>query len=374
MHVGYDARILASPRRTGIGNYAFELISALGAAGAGDRFTLYYPRGSTPCRFAGNVKSVVGPVSPEFREDRFFWLWYDIYLPLRMCIRSPDIFHGPSYLLPSTRRVKTVVTVLDLAHERFPELALGCSPEFASRARRNALDADAVIAISDRTRRDVIELYGVDESRVRVIYLGVDDRFRPVGDGAAPPGFRERYGLPDNFVLSVISLHPRKNLPRLLRAFKILKEKSGLPHKLAVTGKDYGSPELRMLVEDGGLADSFLFLDYFPDEDLPLLYGAADAFVFPSLYEGFGLPPVEAMACGTPVVASRAGSLPEVLGDAALYFDPLEPEEMAALLEKLLSSRDETGRLRRLGLERAGRYRWDDCARRTRALYDELLA
>ena len=374
MRIGYDARILADSQMTGIGQYTYHLLKSLGSLSSAHRFMLFPPRRSSPCDLpSGAIERVISMVPRDLREDRFYKLWFDIYLPLRIRLSGIDIFHGPSYLIPNSRRARTVVTVHDLTHERYPSLALGCSPEFMRRARESVLRADAVIAVSRFTREDLVELYRVDEGKVRVIYEGVDPRFRIIDDRDRLDSFRFRYRLPQSFVLSVISLHPRKNLPRLLRAFSILRERTSLPQKLVVTGKDYGEMELRRIVDDAGLKDDFHFINYLPQEELPLLYNLADAFVFPTLYEGFGLPPLEAMACGTPVAASRAGSLPEVLGEAALYFNPEDMEEMAERMEELLGSESEMERFRSKGVARAKKYRWEECARRTLELYEELF-
>ena len=306
------------------------------------------------------------------REDRFYRLWLDCWLPFEIARRRIDLFHGPSYLLPRTRRARTVVTIHDLAHEKRPEWAPACSPEFARRARESARRADAVIAVSRATRRDVVEIYGVPEERVEVIYEGVDPSFRPIEDRAAIEDFRIRRGLPERFILSVLSLSPRKNLPGLMRAFGRFMKSSGLPHHLVVAGKSYGANGPRHEAETLGIADRFRFIEYVPGEELPLLYNAAELFVFPSFYEGFGLPPVEALACGCPVVSSRAGSLPEVLGDAARYFDPGNAEEMADALA-CAAREGRTRDARDRGLARALGFSWDKAAQETVRLYERIL-
>jgi glycosyltransferase involved in cell wall biosynthesis len=372
MRVGYDARILASTQLTGIGRYTRHLIEAIRALGTPHRFSLFFPRGGDGALPPAGFAARVGLVRGDMREDRFYRLWLDCWLPFEIARRRIDLFHGPSYLLPRTRRARTVVTVHDLAHEKRPEWAPACSPEFARRARESARRADAVIAVSRATRRDVVEIYGVPEEKVEVIYEGVDPSFRPIDDCGAIEGFRARRGLPAHFILSVISLTPRKNLPGLMRAFSLFVRSSGLPHHLVVAGKSYGADDPRCGAEALGIADRFRFIEYVSGEELPLLYNAAELFVFPSFYEGFGLPPVEALACGCPVVSSRAGSLPEVLGDAARYFDPGNTDEMADGLARA-AREGRTREARDNGLARAREFSWDRAARETVGLYERLL-
>lgn len=289
--LGYDARVLASPQLTGIGRYTLRLLDAVAARGEGWRRTLFFPRGGPASQPPPGFVVRNAPVRGDMREDRFYRLWFDAWLPVEIAVRRISLFHGTSYLLPRAHRARRVVTVYDLAHEKRPEWAGGCSPEFARRARESARRADAVIATSRCTRRDIVEIYGVPEERVAVVYGGVDPAFRPLDDRAAAEAFRRRKGLPERFVLSVLSLSPRKNIPGLLRAFAIFARSSGLPQHLVIAGKSYGADGPLREAAGLGIAGRFRFIDYVRDEELVLLYNAADLFVFPSFYEGFGLPP-----------------------------------------------------------------------------------
>jgi glycosyltransferase involved in cell wall biosynthesis len=374
MRIGYDGRSFASEQRTGIGQYAVHLLESLRGCAASHDLRVFVPshRGRTGPNPV-EIRTVRTIVPSDIREDRFYRLWLDLYLPMRVRFDRIDLFHGPSYVVPKSRRARTVVTIHDLAHERNPEWGQGCSPEFSKRVMQSVVSADAVIAVSHTTKKDVVDIYPVNPEKVTVIYEGVDSGYRSIDNRDLLEGFRKRYGLPERFVLSVSSLHPRKNIGGLLRCFSMLKKETGLPHSLVITGKDYGGFDLAGEVERMGLADRFLFLHYVPSEELPMLYNAAEIFVFPSFYEGFGLPPLEAMACGVPVAASRAGSLPEVLGDAALYFDPRDPQDMAARLAEMLRSESERERMRERGMRRAKGYRWSECARKTLSLYEKLV-
>ena len=370
--LGYDARVLASPQLTGIGRYTLRLLDAVAARGEGWRRTLFFPRGGPASQPPPGFAVRNAPVRGDMREDRFYRLWFDAWLPVEIAVRRISLFHGTSYLLPRAHRARRVVTVYDLAHEKRPEWAGGCSPEFARRARESARRADAVIATSRCTRRDIVEIYGVPEERVAVVYGGVDPAFRPLDDRAAAEAFRRRKGLPERFVLSVLSLSPRKNIPGLLRAFAIFARSSGLPQHLVIAGKSYGADGPLREAAGLGIAGRFRFIDYVRDEELVLLYNAADLFVFPSFYEGFGLPPLEALACGCPVAAARAGSLPEVLGDSARYFDPADDAEMADTIERAIRA-GAGGAARSRGIARAAGFTWERAAAETMDLYERLL-
>ncbi|MCX6354800.1 MAG: glycosyltransferase family 1 protein [Candidatus Aureabacteria bacterium] len=373
MHIAYDGRILVASQRTGIGRYTYRLIELISGLCPGQPPAVFYPRGGTRGEFPGEMVRTVHSIIPgDLREDRFLRLWYDLYLPFQIRRRGIDLFHGTSFLIPRTRRARTVVTVHDLAHEKYPELAPACSPDFARRVRQSVARADAVIAKSCTTRDDILELFHVEEGKLRVIYEGVNEGFTPCEDMALRAAFLKRYGMHSPYIFSLLPLHPRKNIPGLLSAFSLFKKRTGLPHSLTLGGKEYEGRELLSAVERLGISESFTFVGYIPSEDLRLFYSFADAFIFPSLYEGFGIPPLEAMACGTPVLASRGGSMPEVLGPAARYFDPKDTEEMAHRLAELLGSESERVRLREKGFAQAHRYRWDNCARETLALYKEL--
>ncbi|MCX6356956.1 MAG: glycosyltransferase family 1 protein [Candidatus Aureabacteria bacterium] len=373
MRIGFDARILGARQLTGIGCYTRNLIRAIGAIADGHRLTLFFPRGAGGQELGGGrMREIRSHVPADIREDRFYRCWYDWYLPFQACCRRIDLFHGPSYLIPRTRRARTVVTVHDLTHVKYPHWAPHCAPAFAARARSAIERADRVIAISETTRDDILSFFAVDPARVRVIYYGIDAVFRPIDDAARLEKFRGRYNLPRRFVLSVLSINPRKNIPGLLKAFARVVGNGNVPHSLVIAAKSYGSNDVSSEAERLGLGGRFVLLDYVPQEELPLLYNCADMFVFPTFYEGFGLPPVEAMACGRAVIASNAGSLPEVLGDAALYCDPHDADALADAIQGLCASEAERARLAARGIGQASLYSWERCAAETLALYEDL--
>jgi glycosyltransferase involved in cell wall biosynthesis len=293
-------------------------------------------------------------------------LWKHLALPLALARDRVDVFHSPTGTLPAFAPCRQVVTVHDLFAAVEPRwFAPSVGRQLRVTQRRAAHAADRVIAVSERTKRDLVERYGVPEERVRVVYNGVDHtRFRPRDVDAE--AVAQSYGVPHPFILCVGSLMPWRNGPRLLRAVA----KLAMPKRVGLlfVGRDiWGTDSTARVAAENGWSWA-RFAGYVPDQALPALYAAASVFAYPSLYEGFGIPPLEAMACGTPVVASTAGALPEVLGNAALLVDPVDEHALAEALEAALSN-PET--LRERGIERAARFRWEHTAAQTWRVYEE---
>jgi glycosyltransferase involved in cell wall biosynthesis len=266
-----------------------------------------------------------------------------------------------------------VLTVPDLAFERYPgETMPGMLGYLQSVVPRSVWRADRVIAISDATRDDLIELYGTPPDKVIAVPLGVDARFGPDRDADAESALRARLGIPPGpFVLTVGTMQPRKNHRRLVAAMARLHADAPV---VIAGGTGWGYDDVRREVERLGVAERVVFAGFVDDGDLPDLYRAAAVFAYPALYEGFGLPVLEAMACGTPVVTSNVSSLPEVAGqDAALLVDPLDVDALAGALDRLLADGDLRARRRARGLARAAAFTWERAARETWAVYESLL-
>jgi glycosyltransferase involved in cell wall biosynthesis len=290
--------------------------------------------------------------------------------------QTVDLFHHPAGLLFPLHRRANVVTVNDLIPRHFPDQYAKMLDWFEESYAR-APEADMVLTYSEHTKREAVELLGVAEDRVRVIPLAAQEQFRPVGDQELLRATLAKYDLAGRpYVLYVGHLEPRRNLVRLVEAFGLLRrEEPGLEHRLVLVGHkgDQGdrSEPVFDAIRDRGLGPHVRWLGYAPRADLPVLMSGADLFVYPSLYEGFGLPPLEAMACGTPVVVSATTSLPEVVGDAGLLVDPLQVGELAAAMHRVLTDRQLRAALRDKGLRRARLFSWDRTARLTLAAYEE---
>ena len=290
--------------------------------------------------------------------------------PLDRTFPGVRLFHATDHLLPKLRRARSVFTLHDTAYVHHPEHYLPRNRIYLQRMVPRFLEhADRVIVVSEHARREAVGIYDLDPGRVDVIPEGVDERFRPDPDPTAVDAVRRRYGLPERSILYVGTIQPRKNLTTLLDAFARVREHH--PDLALVVAGEKGwlfrsfFDRLRAL----GLGSSVVVTGHVPDEDLPALFGSAVVFAYPSLFEGFGLPPLEAMACGLPVVCSDATSLPEVVGDAGILVPPLDVDAWVAALDRLLEDPAAREDLRARGLERARRFTWDEAARRTLDVY-----
>jgi glycosyltransferase involved in cell wall biosynthesis len=350
--IGLDGRDLLR-KRTGVVNNTLHLARQLTAAHPSD-VLVYADRPATADEQA--------PIEvPLRRLGAPPVLWKHVALPLALAHDRVDVFHSATGTLPLWAPCRQVVTI----HDLFAVVEPGWfTPRMAwqlrTTQRRAAHSASAVIAVSESTRHDLVESFALPAERIRVVYNGIDHtRFRPAEVDAE--AIARRFGVRYPFILCVGSLMPWRNAPRLLRAA------SRLNYGLLFVGRDiWGTdPTARQAAEQGW--DWARFAGYASDADLPALYAAASVFAYPSLYEGFGIPPLEAMACGTPVVASTAGALPEVLGDAALLVDPYDETALAEALEAAAS---DSGTLRKRGLLRAARYTWEAAAAETWQVYE----
>ncbi len=365
-------------QRAGIGRYVRELVRALGevypgsdvrlfVAGAQQRDLPPYPSGYAYCP---------SPIS----ERNHARLWHRLRLPLPVELWTGrlGLFHATDFSLPPTRRgCRTILTVHDLAFERYPDETMpGMLGYLRQVVPRSVRRADCVIADSEATRRDLIDLYDTPPEKTRVVYPGVDARFNP-HHTPSDQKVRARYGLPAGpLVLTVGTMQPRKNHPRLVAACAAAFAQVREPTTLVIAGDKGWSDEIVYAeVERCGLAERVIFTGFVEDGDLPALYRAATLFVYPALYEGFGLPVLEAMACGAPVITSNVSSLPEVTGpEAALLIDPLDVEAMAGAIVKLLQDADLRETLRQRGIARAAEFPWARTADAVGNLYETLLA
>ncbi len=290
--------------------------------------------------------------------------------------RGADLLHIPHYNAPLLHRGKLVVSILDLIHITDPVYRRSLNSWAYARPMLNlaARKAAHIVTISEYSKAQIVERLGVPPSKVTTIYCGVNSQFRCVERGEASTAVSETLGLQAPYLLYVGNLKPHKNVSTLLQAFALLRKRRDIPQRLVILGDDvrWKHP----LVEECsrlGIDDTAYFVPYVSQELLPKVYAAADLFVTPSTIEGFGLPVLEAMACGTPVVCSCAASLPEVGGDAVLYFDPASPDELASTIERVLSSRELQDALRAKGLERAKQFTWEESTRKHIELYRQLL-
>ncbi len=360
----------AVAQRAGVGRYTRMLAQHLGEAAGRDRLVLFYfdfKRGGEPFPVAG----------AEFRAERRLpgrWVqaaWRAVSWPPFDRFSGPaDVFHFPNFILPPLRRGRAAVTIHDLAFLRFPETAEKRNLRYLRRRiAKTVREADAILTVSEFSAGEIVELLGVKREKIHPVWHGLAEHVRRPGIGEVTE-LKSRLGLKRPYLLNVGTLEPRKNIPFLVEVFERLKNFDG---DLVLAGmKGWNWEPILARIGSSPRAERIRRLDYVSDGDLPALYAGAELFVFPSLYEGFGFPPLEAMACGTPVVSSAAGSLPEVLGAAAELVEEFDGGLWADRIEALLSDSDARDRRRRAGRERALSFSWRDAAEKTWKVYRSL--
>ena len=371
LHVALNAHLLSgqdSYRSAGVHQYILQLLHHLDGADQNVRITALVGS-QAPAQATGLhlVRARQDTASPARRV-----VWEQLIQPRILRRIGANLVHGPVFVGPLAAPCPLVITIHDLSFIRFPRLFRPANRLYLkTMTRLSARRARRLIAVSRHTARESAQLLGIPQERISVVYHGVDPAFRPLPTEQVV-AFRERRNLPQCFVLFVGTLEPRKNLIRLVEAFARIR--NGDSKLILVGGKGWLYDDLFATVDELGLCDRVLLPGYVPNEELPLWYNAATAFAYPSLYEGFGMPVTEAQACGTPVLASNTTSLPEAAGDAALLVDPLEPEAIAAGLDRLLGDRLLREQLRDRGLAHARTFTWSRTARETVEVYRQAGA
>lgn len=378
MQIGIDICRLTDPW-TGIGNYIANLLAGLAAVDRDNQYLLYpyFPE----C-FPRRVKDMAQFVPPQ---DNFsLWgagrpelliklLWFKLKLPQPWFLAKPTVTHSTNLAGPRLTHGKLVVTVHDLSFCRRPQWHKEANNEFSLRALNNAVaNADLLIAPSRFTAEELVELYPATQGRVRVVPEAVLPVYRPAADPAPMRAVLERHGLERPYLLFVGTLEPRKNLVRLLAAYERLVAGGQDEFDLVLAGgTGWKAGPIEEALSHSPVRERIRRLGYVPGPDLPALYQGAWALVYPSLYEGFGLPVLEALACGVPVVTSAAASLPEVGGDAALYLDPEDPEQLLDTLERITGQPGLREDLAAKAPTQAGRFSQEAMGRAALAVYRE---
>jgi glycosyltransferase involved in cell wall biosynthesis len=355
----------------GIATYWSCLIAELGRLSSPHRYRVYFPDE------AARRSAAYLPPSFEPRTLRpsSRWVSLPLSLPWELARHPVHLLHVQS-LAPPFSRVPVIQTINDLAWILHPEVfppLLRLRMEFL--CRRSSARATRILTVSEFSKKQIVDHYNVPDEKVTVTHHGVHEIYRVIDDPAPVAAARRRYGLDGPFILYVGKLQARKNLARLVRAFHILRQDFHLPHRLVLVGKrTYLSQDIFDAIAELGLQPHVSVLGEAPLADMPLLHAASDLFVFPSLSEGFGLPPLEAMACGSPVVSSNSTSLPEVVGDAGLLVDPLDVPALARAMRDVLTNPELRARLRERGLQRAALFSNRRMAELTLRAYDETLS
>jgi glycosyltransferase involved in cell wall biosynthesis len=367
MRIAIDARKLHD---FGIGTYIRNLLRHLARTDQDNEFVLLCGEADlgVAAQLGPNFRAVLEP-SPNYS------LREQVHVPWVLRRERPDLYHAPHYVLPAGVRCPSVVTIHDCIHLMFPQYLPNRVAYAYARAQMwtAARRSDCILTVSEASKRDILHLFNVAPEKIVVVYNAIDSHFAVTPSDEAVTRVRERYQLDHRFVLYVGNIKPHKNLLRLIEAFDELRQGELEDLKLLIIGDEISKlPALRRAVHRHKLHKHVRFLGYLADDQLAILYRLASVFAFPSLYEGFGLPPLEAMASGTPVVTSNVSSLPEVVGDAAVLVNPYDVEAIVDGLRRVLTNPTLAAAMRQKGIERAREFSWERSVAKTWGVYQQI--
>jgi glycosyltransferase involved in cell wall biosynthesis len=373
MHLTINGHLLSfdrSFRQAGVSNHTRHLILELAKFDRHNQYTLFVGPGvrqhlDLPENWQV-LESRLPTIKPKYRIP-----WEQFVAPLLLARQRATLFHGLLNIAPLLSPIPTIVTVHDLAFMDVTGSHRKANRRYLAAATRQGVrQAAHIFAVSEYSKQAIVDRLSIDPARISIAYNAAGAQYRP-RSAAELAGWRHEKGVPEQFMLYLGTLEPRKNIPNLLRAYAKVRAEVQMP-LLIGGGKGWHFDEIFATHAELGLGDSVRFLGYVPSEDLPLWYNAATFFVFPSRYEGFGIPPLEAMASGTPVLTTNATSIPEVVGDAAIQVDPDDVDGMAEQLRRLSGDAALRADLRERGLRRAGDFSWAGLAERTLEVYRKV--
>jgi len=363
MRIAIDARMV-SDIKFGIARYVVNLVKAISRVDQKNQYVVLVQNDLLP-----KIIGVQNNIEYEFTKIKWLSIQDQLLLPLLIRKIRPDVFHATSFVVPLFQPCRTIVTVHDLIHMVFPaDYGFQHKLYYQYVFKKALKSADKIIAISKHTKSDLISFLGIEPKKIEVIYEAADEIFKPIKDGVAIREYKKEHKLPDNYILYVGNRKSHKNLPNLFESFRIYKKNDKLNCYLVVTGpadKDILSLAVRHEIENW-----LVCVDKIDDQKLVLLYNSSQLFVYPSLYEGFGLPPLEAMACGTPVIVSNASSLPEIVADAGILVDARSAENIAEAMACIMSNNALAEEMGQKGLARSKLFSWEKCALETIRIYE----
>lgn len=377
MRIGIDASSIL-PVRTGVGNYTLNLLKNLMRVDSENDYIIFMNSLTQPMPDLSFLQK------PRVKVKRYYimgplllHLWHFLrFPPIEFFIGKVDLFHSPAGIIPPQLKGKRIVTIHDLYFMKHPEDTDLLGGKYLRRSLlRHLRKADRIIAVSHSTKAEIIKYFRIPAERIAVIYEGVDFfRFRRIYDSPLLELIRQEYCLPTQFILTVATIEPRKNIEGLLFAYRRLKQILNNPPKLVVVGRSgWKSEKVVEAVQQLGLYQDVIFTGYVSDDHLPLIYNNALLFIYPSFYEGFGLPVLEAMACGLPVITSDTPALSEIAGEVAIMVDPNNYYLLAEKMKELITSHKLRSQLSEKSLRQAQNFSWESCARKTLKLYTEFL-
>lgn len=371
MLIGIDGHRLCLRERQGLGVYSYNLLRSLSKIDKKNQYLILTSR-QDELSLTPNFNFVNIPALNEV-------IWEQVALPLELKKRALDLVHFTVNSAPVFYTGKMVFTIHDLAFSHYQYKVPGLYYQLVRYYRRFlvpriAKRAQAVITVSNHTKRELIERLGLKEEKVKVIPEAAGNSFHQIKDNEHLDKFRHRYSLPEKYILALGSLEPRKNTKGIIDAYAYLHKTKNLDHALVLVGVGKEARQkIKTYLNSKKIFNRVIMLGYLNSTDLNLLYNGAEVFIFPSFYEGFGLPILEAMACGTPVITSNVSSLPEVAGDAALLTDPNDIEDLAAAITTILSDESLRNKLKACGLKRSLEFSWEETAKKTLEVYEKAV-
>ena len=375
MRIGFDYSAAAiSSERTGIGNYASRLMRALLKIDCENQYVLYPVLSNFRLHSIGDFPEARNlEVAFKTALPKLLWFYGGMTRFGEYLLGNVDVVHSTAFWAPRfrSRKKRLVVTIYDLTVFTHPECHTKETLKGATRGINDAIrHADAIIAISNHTKDDLMNHLKAPEGLITVTPLAAGPDYRLIEDGRILAAVMDRYGLPSKYILFVGSLEPRKNVRSLLKAYSNLPERLKKEFFLVIAGaRGWLNSDIPLIVSDLKIEDRVRFTGYIAGEDIAAVYSQATVFTYPSLYEGFGLPVLEAMSCGAPVITSNTSSMPEVAGDAARLISPADVDELTWALEYVLENEDARNDMRLKGLRRAAGFSWEKCARETLEVY-----
>ena len=370
MQISIDARGASWYSGTGIGTYTKQILKYLFEIDTLNNYYLFWSGKNyeSLCRY-NNVK-----ISLSSRKHHRFWEQY--YIPDMLAAKHIDLYHVPQngIGLPAVKNSLYIATIHDLIPYIMPEtVGRGYLTKFISQMPQIISSIDMIITVSEWSKRDIMRVFDVPEDKIAVTYLAADDMFVPMDKSLAVSFLKEKYDIDKNFILYLGGFSPRKNVKSILVAFSMIYKNLSLDYKVVIIGSSKDDHQfLNKLAQSLGIGDKVVFAGYVPYEDLPYFYNASDVFVYPSLYEGFGLPTLEAMCCGTPTITSNVSSLPEVIGDGALMINPFDTEELGKAMAQVLEDNSIKADLINRGFERSSNFNWRKTALETLKIYENV--
>ncbi len=362
----------------GIGRYVRELTSALSQIDTKNKYRLFVAgtsKNDLPIPLSLNFNWSPTTITPPWLAR--IWHRARLPIPIELMTGRIDLLHATDFVLPPTLpTTKTLLTVHDLSFVRVPETASPSLKAYLDRVvPRSVKNANHILADSKATKNDLIEIYHTPADKITVLLSGVDERFKPIENQDFLNNVRQKYGLTElDYVLSVGTVQPRKNYSRIILALKQLHNQGIHIHYAIAGGKGWLEDEMYQTIKETSLEEYVHLLGFVDDQDLPALYSASSCLVITSLYEGFGLPILESMACGTPVITSNLSSLPEVAGEAGILIDPYNVDELVKNLKTILQNTAYKDQLTQAGYEQVKKFTWEKSAQHLKSVYENLLS